>query len=106
MTATTAPVRGSILFAGEAGPRDPNSSLSRARRYSASDRLRGFPAARRFVRGLLVLKRFVGAGICLGLFQFQHTKLSAWSRTLCRGPNAISGMKQANSPNGPWLFKT
>ena len=23
-----------------------------------------------------------------------------------RGPNAISGMKQANSPNGPWLFKT
>jgi hypothetical protein len=47
--------------------------------------------------------RFFYDLVGVGLFQFQQ--LSAWSRTLC-GPNAISGMKQANSPNGPWLSKT
>jgi hypothetical protein len=47
MISTTSPVRGSILFTGEAGPRDPNRSLSRARRYSASVRVRSFTVARR-----------------------------------------------------------
>jgi hypothetical protein len=67
MTSITAPLRGSILLTGEAGPRDPYRSFARARRYSAFVRVRGFTVARRLLRRLLVLKRFVGAGIGLKL---------------------------------------
>jgi hypothetical protein len=60
MISTTSPVFGSILFTGEAAPRDPNRNFSRVRRYSASVRPAGSVFLRRLSRRLLVLKRSIG----------------------------------------------